>query len=108
MKLKTNIEEFDAFPVLNKYFLILWLKGKRYPMTKELTYSQWTELALALDMQSDVSVRSGENQSGMFNNVLDLGEFLLAFDGSEPIEILSAKVNEKIKRKINQYLIVKS
>lgn len=77
-------------------------------MTKELTYSQWTELALALDMQSDVSVRSGENQSGMFNNVLDLGEFLLAFDGSEPIEILSAKVNEKIKRKINQYLIVKS
>lgn len=104
MKQITNKNDFDTYPLLNRLFFVLWLQKKGYEVKKEISFSQWLELGLALGVRYDSTIRSGDDQTAYFNNVLDLGEFLVAFDGPEPIDTISYKINESLRKRILHYL----
>ena len=100
-------KEFNELPLYNKLFWIVWSKRKGYPITRNLPMSHILSVALVLgDLRHDTSIERvrSDDQPTTFNNVLDLGEFLLAFDGKEPIESLSYTVNQKLRKRINQSL----
>ena len=107
MKLSTTPQEFDQLPIYNRLFLAMWKLKKGYAPVKECTFAEVLELAFALtnDLHYDATVRDGPDEAAMFNNVLDYQEFLLAFDGDDPLGILWYKLNEKLRRRINQYIV---
>lgn len=108
MKLRTNKADFDRLPVTSRYFLARWKQLKGRPVIKEWEFLELIELTAALgnDLRFETSVRKNDEASAMFNNVLDLDEILLAWDGSQPIMIAFYKMSEKVKRRIIQHLTV--
>lgn len=111
MKQLTSDKDFDSYPLLNRLFYALWLQKKGYVVKKEISFSQWKEIAddLGLIRKSTSIERMRSDDQGLFfDYVLDLGEFVLAWDGEDPIDILSYRVNERLKRRINQFLVVHS
>jgi len=104
MKLKTLESEFDELPVYNKLFLARWKEKKGYTLTKEFEFGQLAELALALT--NDLNFEDSDGR--VFNNILKYEEFLLAFEGKQPISILWHEVNTKLRRRINMYVVANS
>lgn len=108
MKNSNTTEEFSAYPLLNQLFILFWLQGKDRPTTGVMTFDEWRELADALGLvKKNTSIERIRNdeQSMFFDNVLDLGEMIVAWDGPYPIDSLTYKVNEKLKQRINQQLV---
>lgn len=105
MKMTTTIKDFDQLPYLNKLFFLLWKQKKGYRIIKECDFGQLLELSFAVtqDLRFETSA-----EKTAFNNILEYKEILIAWDGVEPIDILFYELNEKLKRRINQYLIVNS
>lgn len=101
MKLIILQNEFESQPLLNQLFLALWKQRKGYE--GELRLDQLIELACALtpDFHTDTP-----NDRSTFNNGLHYSEMFYGWDGDEPIEILWFELNQKLRRRINQYLVV--
>lgn len=106
MKHITSKQEFNSYPPSVQIFLLLWKYHTNRAITKQVTYSEWKELALCLtnELQHDTSIerKRSDDQSATFNNVLDLGEMIIAWDGREPIETLSYLVIQRIKKRLVQ------
>lgn len=100
MKLVILKEEFESQPLLNQLFLALWKQKKGYH--DDLSLSQLIELACALT--PDLSFDDSDGR--VFNNSLHYGEFHIAWDGSEPLDVLWFELNQKLKRRITNYLVV--
>ena len=105
MKLQTTDSDFNNLYIYNRYFLLRWKILKGYKPNKSFDFGQLLELAFALtnDLQHDeVAERL------IFNNTLQYKEFTLGWDGIQPIDILFYEINQKLKRRINQYIIIKN
>ncbi len=105
MKLKTSESEFNELPVLNQLFLAEWKLRKGYTPSKECDFGQLVELALALT--NDLRFETPSEHT-TFNNSLQYDEILIAWEGGEPISILFFELNKKLRRRINQYIVVNS
>lgn len=102
MKHSNTVQEFDDYPLINQLFYLLWLEKRRYPIRKELLLSQWKELAEGLGLVvHDTSIERvrSDGQSMFFENVIDLGEVLIAWDG-ELVDTLSYHVNERLEKRL--------
>lgn len=102
MRQNISRDEFDELPPLNRLFLALWKQKKQQNQTKELSFGELVELSFALtpDLRFDTP-----SERTTFNNSLQYDEILIAWDGREPIETLWYEVNQKLKRRIFQFLI---
>jgi hypothetical protein len=105
MKLKTSKIEFDSLPVLNRLFIALWKSKKGYTSDKELSFGELVELSLALTNHLEYDSPALRTT---FNNALHYEEIQVAWDGKQPIDILFYELNQKLKRRIVQYLVVNS
>lgn len=105
MKLTTKKEDFDSLQLYNQLFLALWREEKGYPDTKEFSYGEIVELALAIspDFRFDTPA-----ERTTFNNSLQYNELFIGWDGAEPINILWYEMNEKLKKKLHQYMMLHS
>lgn len=104
MKLRITSSDFDNQPLLNRYFFARWLDLKNYRVTKEMEFGQLVELAFSIT--NDLHFDDSEEYTGVFNNFLKYREIRIAWDGKEPIDVLFYELNEKLKRRINQHLVV--
>ena len=102
MKLATNNYDFDSLPLLNRLFLALWKFRKGYGSSKEFTFGQVAELSFAVtnDLKFDTP-----SERTTFNNSLQYDEFMLSWDGVQPIDILFYELNKKLKRRILSYMV---
>lgn len=112
MKLKISQTEFNNQPVLNRYFLIRWQELKKREVTPFWRRDEMDEVLIALggNFKTDTSLerQRSDGESTFFNNVLDMSEYLLAWDGGEPIDIVFYKLNEKLRRTITAHITSKS
>jgi len=102
MKQFTSQTEFDSLPLLNQLFLAIWKKEKGYTPDKALSFGQLIELSFALT--NDFKYETPPERS-TFNNSLQYEEIFLGWDGNEPIDILWYEINQKLKRRIIQYMV---
>lgn len=104
MKQYIDHSEIESLPLSNQLFLALWKTEKKYPRITEWSFGEILELALSLT--PDLRFETPSERT-IFNNSLQYEEMLVGWDGEEPIDILWYEVNQKLKRRINQYLVVK-
>lgn len=103
MKYFNSGKDFDSYSPLTQHFIVFWLEETHQKVAKELSFLQWLDLALIVgDFQNDTSIEltRNTNESVFYNNLLTLEEFLLAWDGKEPIDTLSFAVSTLLTKRI--------
>lgn len=111
MKKRNTLPEWQALSPSIKFVWAKWAAKKGHIRTKEevkdnclyLCKCDLEELAfsLGIDLQHDTSPEFSTR-----NNLLDYNEYQLGWDGVEPFDAIWYTLHEKLKRRINQYLIV--
>ncbi len=104
MKIKTTTEDFNELPIYNQYFIAEWKRKKGYRPTKECEFGEVFEMSLAV---TNDLVFDSPSERTTFNNSLQYNEIQMSWDGREPLEILWYELNQKLRRRINQYIVVK-
>jgi hypothetical protein len=86
-------------PASVQHFITTWKRLKHYPQTDYLTVGECWELLVSTTRQ----LHRDEIASGVYDRALvdDEGEYILAWNGEQPLDLLFYKVVRAIKKRLS-------